>query len=99
MTDKCIHAGGIQGQVMKTKAFMKQHADLTTTLTKSGYNPMLEDFSNTSFYLGSAGVFAIVHLCQVTLARHNRHMSGRLQPVYKTVHSSARNMCCQQRYK
>lgn len=47
--------GSIQGQVMKTKAFMKQHADLTTTLTKSGYNPLLEDFSNTSFYIGSAG--------------------------------------------
>ncbi|KAL0028989.1 hypothetical protein WJX77_009984 [Trebouxia sp. C0004] len=47
--------GGIQGQVMKTKAFMKQYADLTTTLTKSGYNPLLQDFSNTSFYVGSAG--------------------------------------------
>jgi hypothetical protein len=89
LTGKSVYAGGIHGQVMKTKAFMKQHADLTKTLTKSGYNPLLEDFSNTSFYIGSAGVYATVHLCQVTLACHNRHMSGRLQPVYKTVHSSA----------
>jgi len=99
MFDKSVHAGDIQGQVMKTKAFMKQHAELTATLTKSGYNPLLEDFSNTSFYIGSAGVYTIVHLCQVTLACHNRHVSGRLQPVCRTVHSSAYNMYCQQRYR
>ena len=99
LTGKSVYAGSIQGQVMKTKAFMKQHADLTTTLTKSGYNPLLEDFSNTSFYIGSAGVCAIVHLCQITLACHVRHVSGRLQPVYRTFHSSACNMCCQPRYR
>ncbi len=92
LTGKSVHAGGIQGQIMKTKAFMKQHADLTTKLTKSGYNPLLEDFSNTSFYIGSAGVYAVVQLCQVTLACHIRHVSGRLQPVYRTFHSSACNM-------
>jgi hypothetical protein len=99
LTGKSVRAGGIQGQVMKTKAFMKQHADLAKPLTKSGYNPLLEDFSNTSFYIGSAGVYATVHLCQITFACHNRHMSGRLQPVYKTVHSSACNMCCRRRYR
>ena len=99
LTGKSVRAGGIQGQVMKTKAFMKRHADLAKPLTKSGYNPLLEDFSNTSFYIGSAGVYATVHLFQITFACHNRHMSGRLQPVYKTVHSSACNMCCRRRYR
>ena len=48
-------AGLVQGRVMKTKAFMEQHADLSSTCTNSGYNPLLEDFANTSFYLGYAG--------------------------------------------
>lgn len=49
-------AGQIQGQVMKTRAFMEKHADLSATRTKSGYNPLLEDFANTSVYVGRAGL-------------------------------------------
>lgn len=44
-----------QGQIMKTRVFMEKHADLNATRTQSGYNSLLEDFANTSFYLGSAG--------------------------------------------
>lgn len=49
------HHGEVQGQIMKTKAFMQRYGDVTATCTKSGYNPLLEDFSNTSFYTGHAG--------------------------------------------
>ncbi|KAL3143873.1 hypothetical protein ABBQ32_003691 [Trebouxia sp. C0010 RCD-2024] len=52
------HQGETQGQIMKTRAFMEQHADLNATRTQSGYNPLLEDFANTSFYLGSTGLYS-----------------------------------------
>ncbi len=42
---------------MKTKRFMQENADVRATCTRSGYNPLLEDFSNTSFYIGRAGQF------------------------------------------
>lgn len=49
--------GEAQGQVMKTRTFMEQYADVQATCTTSGYNPLLHDFTNTSFYLGRAGCF------------------------------------------
>lgn len=37
---------------MKTAAFMSTHADLRSTRTRSGFNPLVHDYENTSFYLG-----------------------------------------------
>lgn len=37
---------------MKTAEFMKRFADLPATTTSSGYNPLLRDFTNTSFFIG-----------------------------------------------
>ena len=43
---------GGRGRVMTTRAFMEENAvDLRATETASGYNPLLQDFSNTRFYL------------------------------------------------
>lgn len=50
-----MFTGEVQGQIMKTKDFMQRYGDVTATCTESGYNPLLEDFSNTSFYTGHAG--------------------------------------------
>lgn len=46
---------------------MEQHADLSATCTKSGYNPLLEDFANTSFYLGHTGQCVLVTYIQSIL--------------------------------
>ena len=52
-----IHAAlrGSKGRtdfaVVKSSAFMAEHADLELTATRSGYNPIVEDFINTSFLL------------------------------------------------
>ena len=43
--------GATNGVVMTTRQFMTQHADLEMTATASGYNPLLQDFSNTKFFL------------------------------------------------
>ena len=99
MTDKSVHAGGIQGQVMKTKAFMKQHADMTTTLTKSGYNPLLEDFSNTSFYIGSAGVYAMVqcsvnsYMCLEGCNLYTEHFTAQLAICVVNRDTGDRHFC------
>ncbi|KAF1315951.1 putative s-adenosyl-l-methionine-dependent methyltransferase mida, partial [Globisporangium splendens] len=37
--------------VVKSGAFLKEFADLNRTKTITGYNPLLEDYSNTSFLL------------------------------------------------
>lgn len=39
-------------QICSSKDFMKQYADLSATRTKLGYNPLLEDFTNTAFFIG-----------------------------------------------
>ena len=36
---------------MKHRAFLKQYANVEKTCTRSGYNPMLEEFENVSFLL------------------------------------------------
>jgi len=38
-------------QVMSTRAFMEKWADVRSTETRSGYNPLLQDFANTKFFL------------------------------------------------
>lgn len=39
-------------QVMSNKEFMKNFADVSATKTRLGYNPLLEDFTNTAFFMG-----------------------------------------------
>lgn len=39
------------GRIVATKDFMREYADCHLTRTKSGYNPLLQDFANTKFYL------------------------------------------------
>ncbi|KAK9825352.1 hypothetical protein WJX81_001851 [Elliptochloris bilobata] len=43
---------GVNTQHMKTVEFMKRFANLPATTTQSGYNPLLRDFTNTSFFVG-----------------------------------------------
>ncbi|EIE25916.1 DUF185-domain-containing protein [Coccomyxa subellipsoidea C-169] len=45
-------AGGISTAVMKSEAFMKRYASIADTTTSNGYNPLLQDYSNTSFFVG-----------------------------------------------
>ena len=40
------------GKVQSSRNFMLEYANLNETLTMSGYNPLLEDYENTSFFLG-----------------------------------------------
>ena len=40
-------------QHMKTSAFMQLHAELPAVTARSGFCPLLQDFNNTSFFLGS----------------------------------------------
>jgi hypothetical protein len=37
---------------MKNEAFMKRYASIIDTTTSNGYNPLLQDYSNTSFFVG-----------------------------------------------
>lgn len=37
--------------VVKSGEFLRAHADAPQTATRSGYNPLFEDFQNTSFFL------------------------------------------------
>lgn len=38
---------------MKSRDFMKRYASIGETTAAGGYNPLLQDFSNTSFFVGS----------------------------------------------
>lgn len=40
-----------QASVLKHKHFLEKYADCSSTSTRSGYNPMLEEFENVSFFL------------------------------------------------
>ena len=40
-----------RGEILSTRAFMERWADVEATATRSGYNPLLQDFANTKFYL------------------------------------------------
>lgn len=39
-------------KVLSSKEFMKRYANTKATKTKLGYNPLLDDFTNTAFFLG-----------------------------------------------
>lgn len=43
---------GIHSQVIKSSEFIAKYANVTLSRTKTGYNPMLEDYANTSFLVG-----------------------------------------------
>ncbi|BDA44160.1 hypothetical protein COCOBI_05-3440 [Coccomyxa sp. Obi] len=43
---------GITTSVLKNEAFMKRYASIAETTTVQGYNPLLQDYSNTSFLIG-----------------------------------------------
>lgn len=40
-------------EILSTKSFMKRYAFRHHTRTRLGYNPLLEDFSNTSFFIAN----------------------------------------------
>lgn len=40
-----------RGEIFSTRAFMERWADVEATATRSGYNPLLQDFANTKFFL------------------------------------------------
>ena len=42
---------GREMRVMTSREFLKAHADVPGTTTRTGYNPLLEDFTNTRFAL------------------------------------------------
>lgn len=46
--------GGARARTIKTRDFMREHAELECTETRSGYNPLLEDFSNTALLIARA---------------------------------------------
>lgn len=55
-----LHAAATRGKgaaarKYSTAAFMKRYAELPATRTTSGYNPLTEDFTNTSFLLTGSG--------------------------------------------
>ena len=49
--DRCAGAG-VACSSMASKDFMKRFASIPVTTTAGGYNPLLQDFSNTSFFVG-----------------------------------------------
>ena len=40
-----------RGEILSTRAFMEKWGDVEATTTRSGYNPLLQDFANTKFFL------------------------------------------------
>ena len=40
-----------KSETMKSKDFLRRYAQIERTSTKNGYNPLLEDFLNTSFFV------------------------------------------------
>ena len=48
-----IHKQKQHIEVIKSADFLKEYADISQTQTRNGYNPLLEDFSNTRFLLSS----------------------------------------------
>ena len=42
----------VRGHHLKAGKFMRQHADFAATATRNGYNPLLQDYTNFSMYLG-----------------------------------------------
>jgi hypothetical protein len=49
-----LAAGGARARAVKTRDFMREYAELEGTETRSGYNPLVDDFSNTALFLAHA---------------------------------------------
>ncbi|KAK9829752.1 hypothetical protein WJX72_007676 [[Myrmecia] bisecta] len=47
------HNFAVCGQHHRSSVFFRQHADTAATRCQDGYNPLLDDFSNTAIYLAS----------------------------------------------
>jgi hypothetical protein len=45
----------VSAKTVKSHTFLKTYADVAATATRSGYNPILEDFTNTSVFIGEVG--------------------------------------------
>ena len=53
LSQQClIVAAEVRGHHVKAGAFMRQHAQSAATATRNGYNPLLQDYTNFSLYLG-----------------------------------------------
>ena len=46
-----VYGAAVGAEVVKSEEFVRQYADVAATKTMSGYNPMVSDYSNTSFLL------------------------------------------------
>jgi hypothetical protein len=47
-------AAKVSSEVLSTAQFMNLYADTKRTKTMTAFNPLLDDFQNTAFFLGSA---------------------------------------------
>lgn len=55
--DFCVFAGdsiSATAEAKSTGDYMAIHADKEATSARNGYNPLLDDFSNTSFFIGQS---------------------------------------------
>ena len=44
----------VEANAMSTKDYMATFADKDATSARNGYNPLLDDFSNTSFFIAQS---------------------------------------------
>lgn len=58
--DRINGGGGHRTRVCKSARFLYEYGEWRETETRSGYNPLMEDFRNTCFFLASAGPGAAV---------------------------------------
>ena len=47
-----VNRAGVTSSSLKSREFMKRYASIADTMTAGGYNPLLQDFTNTSFFVG-----------------------------------------------
>lgn len=58
--DRTGGGAGHRTRVLKSARFLYEYGEWKETETRSGYNPFIEDFRNTCFFLASAGPGAAV---------------------------------------
>ena len=51
---RCPAGPGGRSSWQSCASFMQQHADTTATQTRTAYNPLLHDFTNTSIFVGQS---------------------------------------------
>ena len=52
---------GADAEVLSSRAFLEMHVNPERTETRTGYNPMLEDYANTAFLTGHSRAPQRVH--------------------------------------